>query len=271
VGISGARIPSPYIRFWPRSDERPAKKTIFPSQWLLTYNEPSGWQFLARGVNFCNQKRVMNVSRDMEAVLPASEVLVGVPSAAEADWETALIESCQSGDPEAFRLLMQRYQRKVFSIAYALVRRRADVEDIAQQVFTKVYFGLRQFDFRCALLTWIYRITVNECYDYLRKQRAAKMQCLSEMTEEDARQAANTASSRVSPERQVEMAQTVSLLLGKLTADERLLLVLKEVEGYSIQELARMFAWNENTVKVKLFRARQRLVRAARKTPSRKG
>ena len=213
----------------------------------------------------------MNVSRDMEAALPVSEVLVGVPAAVEADWETALIRSCQSGDPDAFRLLMRRYQGKVFSIAYALVRRRADVEDIAQQVFTKVYFGLRQFDFRCALLTWIYRITVNECYDYLRKQRASKLQYISEMTEGEAREVANTASSRLSPERQVEMAQTVSLLLGKLSPDERLLLVLKEVEGYSIQDLARMFAWNVNTVKVKLFRARQRLVHAARNAPSGKG
>ena len=213
----------------------------------------------------------MSVSTDMEVALPVSEVLGGVPAAVEADWETALIRSCKSGDPDAFRLLVRRYQGKVFSIAYALVRSRADVEDIAQQVFTKVYFGLRKFDFRCALLTWIYRITVNECYDYLRKQRASRLQYISEMTEEEARGVANTASSQVSPERQVEMAQRVSLLLGKLTADERSLLVLKEVEGYSIQELAQLFAWNENAVKVKLFRARQRLVRAARKTPSRKG
>ena len=237
---------------------------------MRTTKGESGEESLGRE-DFCNRSGIMDVSQHMEAALPVSGILVPVGPALELDWETTLVRNCQQGDPDAFRLLVERYQGRVFSIAYALVRRRADVEDIAQQVFTKVYFGLRQFDFRCALLTWIYRITVNECYDYLRKQRAAKMQCLSEMTEEDARQAANTASSRVSPERQVEMAQTVSLLLGKLSPDERLLLVLKEVEGYSIQELARMFAWNENTVKVKLFRARQRLVRAARKTPSRKG
>ncbi|MBI3896510.1 MAG: sigma-70 family RNA polymerase sigma factor [Acidobacteria bacterium] len=207
----------------------------------------------------------------MEATLPLSGVVVGISPAAQADWETTLIRSCQSGDSDAFRLIVQRYQGKVFSIAYALVRSRTDVEDIAQQVFTKVYFGLRRFDFRCALLTWIYRITVNECYDYLRKQRTSRLQYISEMTEEAAREIANAASSRVSPERQAEMAQTVSLLLGKLSPDERLLLVLKEVEGYSIQDLAQMFSWNENTVKVKLFRARQRLVRFARKTPSRKG
>ncbi|MBI4463291.1 MAG: RNA polymerase sigma factor [Acidobacteria bacterium] len=201
----------------------------------------------------------------MEVVLPVPEVLAEAPPALEADWEVSLVRRCQLGDQEAFRLLVERYQRKVFSVVHALIRRRADVEDIAQQVFTKIYFGLQRFDARSALLTWIYKITVNECYDYLRKQRSDRMLCLAEMSEEQARELHNTPQREISPEQKTEIAQLVSLLLGKVSPEERLLLLMKEMEGYSIQELAHLFRWNENTVKVRLFRARKKLVQVAQK------
>lgn len=205
------------------------------------------------------------LNRGMEVAIPLSEVLAPAVAVPQSDWETTLVRGCQSGDPDAFRVLVERYQGRVFSIAYKLIRRRADVEDIAQQVFTKVYFSIGSFDFRSALLTWIYRITINECYDHLRKQRADKMVCVSEMNETEIHQLASAASFVVPPDRQVELAQTVSRLLGKLSPEERVLLVMKEVEGYSIQDLSRLFSWNENTLKVKLFRARRRLAQLARK------
>ena len=207
----------------------------------------------------------MSVSPDMEIALPVPQVLTPAEPPVEVNWETSLVRGTQQGDPEAFRLLMERYQGKVFSIAYALVRRRQDVEDIAQQVFTKVYFSIPQFDFRSAFLTWIYKITVNECYDYLRKQRSNRMVFVSEMSEDEQRQFTNRQSDDVRPDRQAELAQMTALLLKKVPEEERLLLLLREVEGYSIHELSRMFAWNENTVKVKLFRARQRLVKVAKR------
>ncbi len=207
----------------------------------------------------------MSVSSDMEIALPVPQVLSPAAPPVDVDWETAVVRGSQQGDPEAFRLLMERYQGKVFSIAYSLVRRRQDVEDIAQQVFTKVYFSISQFDFRSAFLTWIYKITVNECYDYLRKQRSHRTIYVSEMTEDEQRQFANRPANEVLPDRQAELAQTTALLLKKVSEEERLLLLLREVEGYSIHELSRMFAWNENTVKVKLFRARQRLVKIAKR------
>lgn len=207
----------------------------------------------------------MGVSPDMDVALPISQVLAPAAPPVEVDWETTIVRGSQQGDPEAFRLLMERYQGKVFSIAYALVRRRQDVEDIAQQVFTKVYFSIAQFDFRSAFLTWIYKITVNECYDYLRKQRSNRTIYVSEMTEDEQRKFSNHRSEDVLPDRQAELAQTTALLLRKVPEEERLLLLLREVEGYSIHDLSRMFGWNENTVKVKLFRARQRLVKIAKR------
>ena len=63
----------------------------------------------------------------------------------------------------AFRDIVERYQAKVFSIIYGILRNHNDAEDIAQQVFAKIYFSIQSFDFRSSLLTWIYKITVNEC------------------------------------------------------------------------------------------------------------
>ncbi|MCZ6752311.1 MAG: sigma-70 family RNA polymerase sigma factor [Acidobacteria bacterium] len=207
----------------------------------------------------------MDVSHNMGVALPVSEVLAPVRPTPEADWETVLVRNCQAGDPEAFQMLVERYQRRVFSIAHSLIRKSADVEDVAQQVFTKVYFAIRNFDSRSALLSWIYKITVNECYDYLRKQRSQKLLCLSELSEAEVRQLENATTFAVSPDRQVELAQTVALLLEKVSPDERLLLLLKEVEGHSIQDLSKCFGWSESAVKVKLFRVRRKLARIARK------
>ena len=96
--------------------------------------------------------------------------------------EAALVRRAQSADEMAFREMVERYQSKVFSIIYGILRNHNDAEDIAQQVFTKVYFSIKNFDFRSSLLTWIYKITVNECYDYLRKKKVRKLVYESDFT-----------------------------------------------------------------------------------------
>src|SRR6202142_2550293 len=101
--------------------------------------------------------------------------------------EGALVRRAQAGDETAFREIVERYQSKVFSIIHGIVRQRNDVEDIAQQVFAKVYFSIRNFDFRSSLITWIYKITVNECFDYLRKKKVRKLVYESDFSDEDAK------------------------------------------------------------------------------------
>jgi len=184
--------------------------------------------------------------------------------------EVALVRRAQSGDQAAFRQIVERYQSKVFAIIHGILRNRNDVEDIAQQVFTKVYFALKGFDFRSSLVTWLYKITVNECYDYLRKQKVRKVTYESDMSEDDVRRIENTEDAVRGPlERQDRVTAErdyVVKLLSKLSEEERTLLMMKEIEGYSVEELAEIHGMNENTVKVKLFRARQKLVKLARKT-----
>jgi len=182
--------------------------------------------------------------------------------------EAALVKRVQARDEMAFREIVDRYQAKVFSIIYGILRNHNDAEDIAQQVFAKIYFSIRNFDFRSSLLTWIYKITVNECYDYLRKKRVRKLVYESDFSVEDA-QRLESSEPAVDPaapiDRRIAQHDLVIKLLSKVSEEDRTLILLKEVEGHSVEELAAMTGLNENTIKVKLFRTRQKLLKAAQR------
>jgi RNA polymerase sigma-70 factor (ECF subfamily) len=182
--------------------------------------------------------------------------------------EAALVRRVQAQDEMAFREIVDRYQAKVFSIIYGILRNRNDAEDIAQQVFAKIYFSIKNFDFRSSLLTWIYKITVNECYDYLRKKRVRKLVYESDFSSEDSLRMENSEpATDQAPAVDQRLAQhdLIVKLLSKISEEDRSLILLKEVEGHSVEELAEMTSMNENTIKVKLFRARQKLVKAAQR------
>src|SRR5262252_1612302 len=99
-----------------------------------------------------------------------------------------LVRRAQREDKEAFEELIQRHQHRVFAVAGGILKRREDVEDIAQQVFVKAYFSLKRFDQRAAFSTWLYKITVNECWDLLRKRKVRPLIYESDLSEEQARQ-----------------------------------------------------------------------------------
>ncbi len=182
--------------------------------------------------------------------------------------EATLVRRVQAGDELAFRELVERFQAKVFSIIFGILRNHNDAEDIAQQVFSKVYFSIRNFDFRSSLLTWIYKITVNECYDYLRKKRVRRLVYESDFSQEES-QRMEASDPAVDPSQPVDtrLAQRdlALKLLSKVSEEDRSLILLKEVEGHSVEELAQMTGMNENTIKVKLFRTRQKLLKAAQR------
>ena len=182
--------------------------------------------------------------------------------------EGALVSRAQSGDENAFREIVERYQSKVFSIIHGIVRQRNDVEDIAQQVFAKIFLSLKNFDFRSSLITWIYKITVNECFDYLRKKKVRMLVYESDMSEDEVRRVENTEPALDRGTRNdtsLARRDYIVKLMDRVSDEEKQLLMLKEVEGYSVEELSGMLKMNENTIKVKLFRARQKLVKAAQR------
>ena len=178
-----------------------------------------------------------------------------------------LVRRAQREDKEAFEELVRRHQHRVFAVAGGIVRRREDVEDVAQQVFVKAYFSLKRLDQRAAFSTWLYKITVNECWDMLRKKKVRPLVYEADLSEEQARQVISSAQKgKDVPDisERLEARQRVERLLDGLDERDRLMLILKEVEGFSIEEIAEVLDLNANTVKVRLFRARRRVVSQAK-------
>src|SRR6201998_1318596 len=164
--------------------------------------------------------------------------------------ESALVRGAQSGDESAFREIVERYQSKVFSIIHGIVRQRNDVEDIAQQVFAKVFLSLKSFDFRSSLITWIYKIAVNECFDYLRKRKVRKLVYESDLSEDEVRRVENTEPhiDRQAPaDTALAQRDYVIKLLTRVSEEERMLLMMKEVEGYSVEEIAEKTGMEKTT------------------------
>jgi RNA polymerase sigma-70 factor (ECF subfamily) len=157
----------------------------------------------------------------------------------------------------------------VFAVARGILKRQEDVEDISQQVFVKAYFALKKFDQRSAFTTWLYKITVNECWDLLRKRKVRPLVYEADFSEEQTRlyQASQENGSAETPDlaSRIDARKRVQELLGYLDERDRGMLVLKEVEGFAIEEIAEIFDLNTNTVKVRLFRARQRILSQLRK------
>jgi RNA polymerase sigma-70 factor (ECF subfamily) len=191
------------------------------------------------------------------ALKPAAAKASGAPDDRE------LVRRGQDGDKEAFEELVRRHQHRVFGVAGGILHRREDVEDIAQQVFVKAYFSLKRFDQRAAFSTWLYKITVNECWDLLRKKKVRPLLYESDLSEEQAQQFSATErldSGAQDVSDKLEAQEQVERLLQGLDERDRMMLILKEVEGFAIDEIAEILDLNANTVKVRLFRARRRIV-----------
>jgi RNA polymerase sigma-70 factor, ECF subfamily len=202
------------------------------------------------------------------ALKPAAAQAKGTPDDRE------LVRRGQAGDKEAFEVLVRRHQHRVFAVAGGILRRREDVEDIAQQVFVKAYFSLKRFDQRAAFSTWLYKITVNECWDLLRKKKVRPLLYESDLSEEQAQ--VFSATDRLESGAQdisdkLVAQQRVERLLQGLDERDRMMLILKEVEGFAIEEIAEILDLNANTVKVRLFRARRRIVNQVVKRRDRGG
>jgi RNA polymerase sigma-70 factor (ECF subfamily) len=202
-----------------------------------------------------------DVPKNMAAT--ASALSLPVSRREKGEEERQLVRLAQSGEEAAFEELIRRHQQRVFGLVSGILRRREDVEDVVQQVFLKVFVSLKRFDQRAAFSTWLYKISVNECWDYLRKKKVRPLVYEADLSEEQVSRLDGVVSADQPPASSSDRAEARDLLermMEKLPEQDRELLVLKEVEGFSVQELAEILDLNVNTVKVRLFRARARLM-----------
>ena len=186
--------------------------------------------------------------------------------------ERALVRQAQAGEVAAYEKLLAKHQQRVFAVVGGILRRREDIEDVAQQVFVKAYFSLKRFDLRSACGTWLYKIAVNECWDYLRKKKVRRLLYEADLSEEQTRHLASASEQslgdgrpREDSEKRTEQRELIERLLSELDEQDRLMLIMKEVEGFSVEEIGQILGINVNTVKVRLFRARGKLVEIYRR------
>jgi len=175
-----------------------------------------------------------------------------------------LIERARSGDDGAFNHIVTAYRKRILGTIARLIGRPEDVEDVGQEVFLRLYYSLDQLRTKEVFEPWLYRLTVNAAYDYLRRQRRRPESRMSDLSEQQVMMADASAGTKRNAEEshRVKVRETVQSLLENVSDEDRALLILKEVEGLSLKELEQVYHVNENALKVRLFRARQRVLKA---------
>jgi len=184
-------------------------------------------------------------------------------SARNDDPEVEWIRRTQRGDGDAYALLIERYQRRTFSLVYRMVGRREEVEEVAQEVFVKAFLAIGSYHFEASFGTWLMRIAINHCYDHLRRRRASRLTYFSEMSNESQQNVEAGAESQQASGSQLELdlqnRELAQKLLERASPDDRVILTLKELEDLSVEEIAALTKLKPSTVKVRLHRARKRL------------
>jgi len=191
------------------------------------------------------------------------------------DSDQALIGAVLDGSEAAFGALVNRYQDRVFRLLGRYCRDAMECEDLAQEVFLKVYRKLHTFQQDSAFFTWLYRVTVNTATDFLSRGKRRRLLLVEDEAMLDLGQRDST-DVTAQPLLDAELAQVTRLLLDKLPEKYRTILILREYEDLSYTEMAEVLDCNIGTVESRLFRARQRFKDALERyypdlVPSRRG
>lgn len=181
--------------------------------------------------------------------------------------ESGLVDLCRRGDPEAFARLVSLHERMVYNLAARLLGDAEEARDLSQEVFLLVYRTLARFQGKSSLRTWIYRIVVNQCRNRQRwwRRRKRERSCpLEDVTPADEVRMAAAAQSPTPFDELArrERARRVQGALARLSFDHRAILLLREVEGLTCDEIAATLGVPSGTVKSRLARARDGLRRA---------
>jgi RNA polymerase sigma-70 factor, ECF subfamily len=176
----------------------------------------------------------------------------------------ALIERARAGDDAAFNQVVVAYRKRILGTIARLIGRPEDVEDVGQEVFLRLYYSLDQLRAPEVFEPWLYRLTVNAAYDYLRRQKRRKESRMADLSEQQMRVADAVAGSKSQADKQYAdgVRELVEALLSEVSEEDRILLTLKEVEGLTLKELEEIYGAKENALKVRLYRARQRVLKA---------
>jgi len=181
--------------------------------------------------------------------------------------DLTLVKRVRGGDQRAFKLLVERYQRKVYAVALGMLKDKEEAMDVSQEAFVKVYKYLDHFKGDASFYTWLYRITVNICIDIIRKRAGAGGEAVEfdetmPMDVSEANIGALGSRLGTNPQKSAlrrELAEKIQEALATVPEKHRAILLLREVEGMSYEDLARTLDIPKGTVMSRLFHARAKV------------
>jgi RNA polymerase sigma-70 factor (ECF subfamily) len=199
--------------------------------------------------------------RAQQASIPAHEVRDPVD-------DRELVDAAKAGDREAFRTLFERHHRRAYSLALGVVRNADDALDVVQDAFIKAHRHLDKFEGQSSFYTWLYRIVMNLAIDHIRKHRRARaVDFTDQVTEGDAQVGEDSLLPRIlggNPGRALldqEIRGRIEQALGELSDNHRAVLVMREMEGLSYEEMAQVMGCSKGTIMSRLFHARKNMQR----------
>ncbi len=171
--------------------------------------------------------------------------------------EKELVRLSKEGDEDAFAVLVKKYRIKVFNLAFSLTHDRDVADDLAQEAFIKAYYALPRFQLKSGFGTWLYRITINHVRDYLRKKGRVKQISIDNIKESAIRQEDKTMKEEKFTEekRRKLLHQTLQALPEKHQA----ILSLRDIQGFSYEEISKILKISPGTVDSRIHRARKML------------
>jgi len=178
------------------------------------------------------------------------------------DDDSALVRAARQGDTAAFEELVARHRDKIYARAFTMVRNEAEAIDLSQEAWIKGWQRLPQFLGESSFATWITRIVINGCLDYLRKKKRQRIESIEEMNAESGGVERQMAVVTVNPTARLERAelrQRIDQALGRLSHEQRTVLVLREFEQMDYKEIAKTLRCARGTVMSRLFYARRKM------------
>ncbi|TCQ08180.1 RNA polymerase RpoE-like sigma-24 subunit [Serpentinicella alkaliphila] len=174
--------------------------------------------------------------------------------------ENLLIQKSQAGDIKSFEMLIETYQKKAFNIAYRMLGNLEDANDVTQEAFVKVYKSLGKFKGDSKFSTWLYSIVTNASIDYMRKNRKTDVVYLDKKEEDKMK--IEVPDNINTPEHLFEKKEIKRVIhdsINKLSKEHRTVIILRDIQGFSYDEIANILNCSEGTVKSRISRARGQL------------
>jgi RNA polymerase sigma-70 factor (ECF subfamily) len=174
--------------------------------------------------------------------------------------EREIIEKCRSGDKNAFEILVKHYEKKVYNMTYRMLGNKEDALDVSQEVFIKIYKSIRSFKGESSFSTWLYRLVTNTCLDEIRKRKGKKLYSIDKPVETEFGEVnRDLIDDSNGPEEQackMEIQEIVQKAICQLPEEQRIIIILRDIQGFSYKEMAEILQCSMGTVKSRLNRGR---------------